>query len=1276
MSMGWQGLSLAASLEQYWEQMGKNRFDEALAELPADMATDTLLARGFNYFARNMEERAAEVWVGALQRPQDLDIVEWEGILHLLKKCSSRGNIDPLLIENLTGFIRNNPNLAVEKRWPALNLLYELAMRNGRWEDAARAAGGLGLIRQWEWTSGPFARFGAEDLYHPFGPEKNLSAASWAEENLIRKPHPLDGPVALGTIDFQNSIYPSGGVAYAFTRFNLEEKTPATLHVLAGDSVRVWLNGRLVIEKNIVELELGREIFVPCELRAGDNWILLKSLKSGVDWSFRMGLLDDQGRSLNLKDALRGDSLEPGAVDPVEAAITKDIFLPPLLKEKLPKFQTQDNSPEDLLFSWAASMKYQEWHLAHKAADLLVERLPEFALAHRLVGQTLRNQGAFRSASKNRLEKQAHEKFLKTLEMNPADAVAADLAARYHISRRTWDEALTTLQDCLAARQEEEWEPTADLLATLGIVQRQKQFVVEALDNLQHAFTMRPGQVRMLPALINLLEESRGQQAAFEVVETAYQHQSSQNLLKLYLNQGMKVGRERQCLPVVERFLSGRPHVRDILLDKAQLEIRLHRWQEAERTLLELIRRNPEDPEPLSRLAQARLLQSETETDPAVAGQLESVAEAALEEALAVHPQDYNLREKLDHLRQERQPGEVEDWYAAFDLQVSDVDMDQLERLPQQRADAVYLIDSYVLEYFPDGTGRSLTHIAVLLKNKEGRQKFAEVTIPNRPGIRLLWAQTWSPDRRQTYEPVSIQDLGGQKAISMFNLEDGSIIDYAYEENFTSNAPPGRISREQSFHFGEKDNPMLISRFVVILPDGVPLHWSVTPEDFAPEVRPIPGGRVLIWQREEVEGFKPERYSPPLPEIVDTVNTSTVRDFLTVQRAVRSTLRGRWEKMDQIRQAALEATEGLTNRGEKIEAVYRYVLDKVENGQGGYTVYDTLATGNGSSFDRAVLAQAMLAQLGIPSDVAYSINSRKWQGLPPLPSMSFLSGTLLYVPAVDSSGSQVPGHLQDRWLNFDSRHRALQDLPATLTQDYAWVLRPGREIFTLPDLSKYDGGWLAFEGQFQLQPDGSARVEGRLNLMGNQRTVIREQMTNPDFRRQVVDYAVSRTLRGIQLEETPVSGEENLEDFLVFGFKGIKPQVLQPGGQRYHLTPILSPADLAELVPDATRQYPLDFQGWVKNMPYLVSYELPGQTDWTFLEIPEDLTIISDFGVYSLIYYLEGRTLHVSRSLLIGAQRIEPEAYDRFAEFCRRVDAAEKRDVIIGPGRFLIQNNE
>jgi len=1264
-----------ATTAEAWNRLAENQFEEALAALPSATDTGSLLCRGFVHYARGDDPEAAESWLAALGDCSALSTEQLQGLLFFLNQVSQRVPIDERLLTRYGEVLAADSELSPGKRLVLLEYIEEIAKRTGRWAEAEQAAEARGLFKDWQWVAGPFARFGTEDYDEPFGPEKNLAANKWTRAGWSVSKVFLPGPASFGSLNFPDFLTPAAGVAYAFAQFEVESATDAILRLESEDSVRLWINGQQTLEKNTVELQLNRRVETRCPLRSGRNWILVKSQKSGPGWSLRLQILDVDGKPLSIQIPAKPARPSPPRVDPVVpqslvgAPPEQFFFLEP------GRWEASSQVPSGLL-GWAASVNAGQWEEAEQTAAELIEQASSFALLHRLAGETLLLESMRRPGSKNRMDKQAQEFFESALEAYPGDGLAASLAAFYHISHRTWDQAEAVLEACLSYRQKEGLPIPIRLWIERGRIHEQKGFWFEAREDFTLALDRFPGNLRAAQHLTRLLNQSQNPALGFDAIKKALEMRGDAGLLALFLEQGRRTGREDETLAALERSLAGRPTSRSLLLERARYEVRKGDLEAARTWFERIMKQCPDDATPYVELAKGLLAGLSATTADQETRAIRTKAAALLEKALERSPDAYTVRDLLRQNRLElsdQAAEEIEqDWYSPYDIRVEEIDEAALKDLPQKRAGAVYLIDSSVMEILPDGSARTQTHQAILLKNKEGRARFAEIKIPSRPDVRLLWARTLSPDRSRSDEPTSIQDLGGQTAISMINLQDGSIIDYAYEESPRSGSLPGRKFQNQTFFFGGPDDPMLISRFTVITPKDAVLHVSTHPADFEAQVTADGDRTVYQWEKRNSEGIKPERFQPPLSEIVPTVRISTVPDYLIGHRAVRDTPRGRAERLEEIEKATREAIGDLEDRQAKIDAIYTYVQRNIEqSGYGGRTVYDTLYMASGSSLERAFLAQAMLKAAGIASHLAVSYNPRQHDGLPPIPTTHYLSGWMLFVPGEDPSGVQLPGHLRDRWLNFDSRYQPPNELQSQLSQQFACVLQPGGEIFTVPDPGQSPGGWMATEAEFETGPDGSAQVQGRLAFFGTLRPALRQQMTNPDFRRRVVDLTIGRDLRGIQIDRSTVYGQEQLEDHLAFDFEGTMPQLLRPAGERFHLSPVLVPSRLADLVPDATRAHPLEFQSWAKFSPYSIRVQLPEATDWTFLEIPEDTVLVSQFGLYSLVFHREGRAVRITRSLIVQPQRIEPEDYSRFAEFCRKVDAAEKRDLVIGSRGLL-----
>ncbi|MHC4308879.1 MAG: hypothetical protein ACYSSN_02945 [Planctomycetota bacterium] len=81
-------------------------------------------------------------------------------------------------------------------------------------------------------------------------------------------------------------------VAYAWAQIDMAEETQAVLGIGSDDSVKVWLNGKLVHKNLVVRGVIADNDRVPVTFKKGKNQLVLKLLNCGGSWGFACRLLD------------------------------------------------------------------------------------------------------------------------------------------------------------------------------------------------------------------------------------------------------------------------------------------------------------------------------------------------------------------------------------------------------------------------------------------------------------------------------------------------------------------------------------------------------------------------------------------------------------------------------------------------------------------------------------------------------------------------------------------------------------------------------------------------------------------------------------------------------------------------------------------------------------------------------------------------------------------------------------------------------------------------
>jgi hypothetical protein len=95
------------------------------------------------------------------------------------------------------------------------------------------------------------------------------------------------------------------------------------------------------------------------------------------------------------------------------------------------------------------------------------------------------------------------------------------------------------------------------------------------------------------------------------------------------------------------------------------------------------------------------------------------------------------------------------------------------------------------------------------------------------------------------------------------------------------------------------------------------------------------------------------------------------------------------------------------------------------------------------------------------------------------------------------------------------------------------------------------------------------------------------------------------------------------------------------------------------------------------DLDMTVTYEAPPGFVW--LEVPDDVFLATEFGLYVADFRVQGRVLTCNRSYLMPAQRVTPDKYPRLMEFIRKIADTERQRVAYGrlevPGGTALQRS-
>jgi hypothetical protein len=162
---------------------------------------------------------------------------------------------------------------------------------------------------------------GAEAFRTVYGPEQGVDLAAGAGGlKWIRKDDGEDG---------KDLKYPEGiGASFAYRTVHAPSPRSLTLTVNSDDAIQVWLNGALVLSRNVKRTYRAYDANkIPVELQAGENAVLLKFSNSGTTkahtFSFRPS---DESLNDLLGEVREALAAEPAARSPSQKALLRSRF--------------------------------------------------------------------------------------------------------------------------------------------------------------------------------------------------------------------------------------------------------------------------------------------------------------------------------------------------------------------------------------------------------------------------------------------------------------------------------------------------------------------------------------------------------------------------------------------------------------------------------------------------------------------------------------------------------------------------------------------------------------------------------------------------------------------------------------------------------------------------------------------------------------------------------------------------------------------------------------
>ncbi|MCA9655103.1 MAG: hypothetical protein H6712_07275 [Myxococcales bacterium] len=603
-------------------------------------------------------------------------------------------------------------------------------------------------------------------------------------------------------------------------------------------------------------------------------------------------------------------------------------------------------------------------------------------------------------------------------------------------------------------------------------------------------------------------------------------------------------------------------------------------------------------------------------------------------------------------------------WQAAADLglhdDLLDFRVDGAEALAEYRASGatyegvgeVLVLDRSVARVYDNGGQRQIVHIVAHLLSKEKLDEYGELSIPE--GAELLALRSIKPDGR-TLEPEIVP---GKEGVSLRHLEIGDVVEYEFiVERGPAGAVPGYVD-VSTFRFQSADVPYHRSELLVVHPPSMELRHDDRNAPPVDEPRTVEiGGEELVvhhWRAEEVPRLGVEPGMRHWLEELPSVHVYTALDLPRYLDGLAAQIRGTQRRNPALRALVRELTRGHAEPRAKLEALWTWVVENVEDaGDLSTPASATLAARTGS---RLMLLRAMLREAGMDAELWLA---RDAYGPRPLPDghplvdgyeAAMLAVTLpdadeplmvLTASKVMPLGYLAPGYRETAGLRIHLEPHEGAAGPVTLPD-----IPPG-----LDDRRRYD---LSLE----LDAKGKGTVEGTITLYGMEALMWRQALRQIDRDRveEVFEQAELGWLPGATLTDLSLEGEDDLAGPLTLRFAARSPSmgVTQDGELVLRAVPLpLNPGAPFAALPQRETGLLVPYS---PKLEAELRYRVKGAA---LRDPPQGVAIDTEHGSFVREVEAGGAgelTLRVRSTLRTGV--VEPRDYPGLARFVREVDRA------------------
>ncbi|HZM00455.1 MAG TPA: hypothetical protein VFD43_09410, partial [Planctomycetota bacterium] len=601
-----------------------------------------------------------------------------------------------------------------------------------------------------------------------------------------------------------------------------------------------------------------------------------------------------------------------------------------------------------------------------------------------------------------------------------------------------------------------------------------------------------------------------------------------------------------------------------------------------------------------------------------------------LREALARAPSSRVARERL---AAQTGADPVAAFFAAHRL-----DLDALRKgfeAGSSEDSVVKLVDHAVVVVFPDGGIETLTQDLYLARDLSACERLGDM----RPKGEVRRIATIKPDGTE-YEPVRTGSY------VMPNLKPGDFV--VHETRETERPPEDGVLRPGAWYFASLDEPFVRSSYVISVPKSVPLE--LVQRQFAGEHTVTDMGETVVhgFLMTEQPRVLPEPNAPPPTWYLPWIEFGMDAERSAIMAGMAAGVLGPTRVTPEIREAAAQATAGLSGDLERARALHAFVNETLDQ-RGWQDATSALLSREGQA---SFLYSALLEAAGIPHELVWSRNVAPDADDEPDPAFlerEYWSRNLLVLVQ--------PTDGEPAWCDMNSKTmpfgRLMGDAPGAPS-----VALPTCRLLTLPELAPEQRPGIAIDLGLELATDSSADARAEMRWIAGPGYAYKEQVREmPEAQRKSwMTGGAAWLVPGIDMREYSLPGLDSPDEPLSLRVAGEVPAFLDDDGS----------ALVCRLpVPALELKGQLAGGEGLRRLPYFLSEPLVQSADvelklapgLSVASLPADHVAELHGGRYELRFSRpEPDTLRIRRAIALPPFAIPAGQYAAFEAFCAKVD--------------------